>query len=277
MKLTVLADNNTLIDRYFLGEPGLSFFVRDDEKNILFDLGYSGIFLSNARKMNIDASKTDFIVISHGHLDHTWGFTSLIRSYVEKDFEGESYEKPTIIGHPKVFMTISTEGCGQIGSMVSQEKLASHFKMELTKKPKHVTRNLIYLGQIPRENDFEGKERIGKRENESGGDRLEDDSAMAYKGREGLVVITGCSHSGICNIIEYAKKVCGRDKVIDVIGGFHLLNPKDEQLRGTVEYFKRSGIRKIHPCHCTDLRSKIELSKVVEVGEVGVGLKLEYD
>ena len=107
-------------------------------------------------------------------------------------------------------------------------------------------------------------------------DFLFDDSALAYKSPDGLVIITGCSHAGICNIVENAKKVCGDDRVIDVIGGFHLLDPSEEQLQGTITYMKSLHPGSVHACHCTDLNSKIALLKVVDLEEVGVGLTLEY-
>ena len=83
MKLTVLVDTNTLIDRYFYGEPGISYFIVDEGKRILFDVGYSDAFIRNAQKMNIDLRNTDFLVLSHGHLDHTWGLEPLIKLYTE--------------------------------------------------------------------------------------------------------------------------------------------------------------------------------------------------
>jgi len=92
----------------------------------------------------------------------------------------------------------------------------------------------------------------------------------------GLVIITGCSHSGICNITEYAKEVCGDSRVLDIIGGFHLLEPSEERMRGTLEYLKKLGPGCVRACHCTDLNSKIELSKVCRLKEVGVGLQIEY-
>jgi 7,8-dihydropterin-6-yl-methyl-4-(beta-D-ribofuranosyl)aminobenzene 5'-phosphate synthase len=104
-----------------------------------------------------------------------------------------------------------------------------------------------------------------------------DDSALVYCSTKGLVIITGCSHSGICNIIEQAKKVCNENRVIDVIGGFHLLNPEKKQLEGTLEYFKKLQPETLHACHCTDLNSKIALSKVSNIQEVGVGLTLNYN
>lgn len=99
-----------------------------------------------------------------------------------------------------------------------------------------------------------------------------DDSALAYKSSNGLVIITGCSHSGICNIVETAKRVCGEERVVDIIGGLHLLNPSKEQLDSTLQYLGQE----MHPCHCTSLNSKMALSKSARISEVGVGLRLEY-
>lgn len=107
-------------------------------------------------------------------------------------------------------------------------------------------------------------------------DYLLDDTALVYKSENGLVIITACSHSGICNIVEYAKKICREDRVVDIIGGFHLLNPSAEQFGHTLEYMKRLNPDEVHACHCTDLYSKIALSQAVKIKEVGVGLTLEY-
>ncbi|MBU0462710.1 MAG: MBL fold metallo-hydrolase, partial [Proteobacteria bacterium] len=73
MQLTVLVDNNTIIDRYFLAEPGLSFLIEDENVSVLFDTGYSDIFIKNAQKMGKNLAHLDYIVFSHSHLDHTWG------------------------------------------------------------------------------------------------------------------------------------------------------------------------------------------------------------
>lgn len=73
MKLKVLVDNNTYIDRYYLGEPAVSYYIEDKDIKILFDTGYSDIFISNSKKMGIDLNNIDKIVISHGQDDHTKG------------------------------------------------------------------------------------------------------------------------------------------------------------------------------------------------------------
>ena len=100
MKLKVLVENNTLIDRYFRGEPGVSFFIEDGSKKILFDVGYSGLFIENAFKMGIDLLDIDFVVLSHGHLDHSWGLDPLIRMHTEANIENIDHKKPTLVAHP---------------------------------------------------------------------------------------------------------------------------------------------------------------------------------
>ncbi|MDD4497315.1 MAG: MBL fold metallo-hydrolase [Methanosarcinaceae archaeon] len=280
MKLTVLVDNNTLIDRYFLAEPGLSFLIETAGTKILFDTGYSEIFLTNARKMGISLLDLDFLVLSHGHLDHTWGLDPFFRLLAEAKIEGYPCKSPTLVAHPFAFLSKRFKGVGEIGSLLSPEKLAEHFELRLSDGPLWLTENLLFLGEIPRNFDFENGEAIGhivKEGGEQEADCLFDDTALVYRAKEGLVVITGCSHAGICNITEYARKVCGEEKVLDIIGGFHLLNPSEIQMNGTIEYLKRLGPECIHACHCTDLYSKIELAKGVDLKEVGVGMRLEYD
>ena len=278
MKLTVLIDNNTLIDRYFLAEPGVSYLIEEEGKKILFDAGYSDAFITNAQKLTINLLDLDFVALSHGHLDHTWGLIPLIRLYTEGMIEGLKVKKPTLVAHPLTFSSRKIGNLPEIGSLLSEDKLSGYFHLELSKEPVNLTERLIFLGEIERVNDFEAKNPLGTilRNGVEEDDFLFDDSALAYKSPNGLIIITGCSHAGICNIVEYAKKVCGDERVVDVIGGFHLLNPSAEQLQGTVEYFKSLHTDSLHACHCTDLNSKIALSKVSNIKEVGVGLMLEY-
>ena len=278
MKLTVLVDNNTIIDRYFLAEPGISLYIEQGGKRILFDVGYSDVFIKNAQKMNIDLRNLDYVVLSHGHQDHTWGLDPLIRLYTESRIEGLPHKKPAVLAHPLCFFSKKFDDM-EIGSHISREKLSEHFPVKLSKDPVWLTERILFLGEIERKNSFEGKSTIGsiiKPEGEEP-DYLYDDTAMVYKSPQGLVIITGCSHSGICNIVEQAKKLCNEERVIDVVGGFHLLDPSKEQLQGTLEYMKKLNPKQMHACHCTDLNSKIALSKVVNLDEVGVGLVLEYE
>ena len=277
MKLTVLVDNNTIIDRYFLGEPGVSYLINTDGKTILFDTGYSDIFIKNAQRMNIDLLSVDTLVFSHGHNDHTWGVAEFIRLRSEAQSEGKSGEKPDLIAHPRTFDKKIIDG-NSIGSFFPKDSFSSYFHLRLTEQPLWITNKLVFLGEIHRNNDFEAQRPIGKCiDKTEQDDYLLDDSALAYKAKDGLIIVTGCSHAGICNIIEQAKKVCQEDRILDIIGGFHLLNPSERQLERTIDYFKTLHPDKVHAAHCTDFASKVKLSEVVKIEEVGVGLTLQYE
>ncbi len=277
MELTVLVDNNTLIDRYFLGEPGISYFIEDNGTRILFDLGYSDAFMINARKMGIDLLKLDHVILSHGHLDHTWGLDPFIRALTEAQIEGRPCTRPSLCAHPNVFATKTVQGLPEIGSMISAKKVARHLNLQLSKDPVRITDRLVFLGEIPRIFSFE-EALLG--ETETNGtmvpDTLMDDSSLAYGSDQGLVIITGCAHAGICNTIEYAKKVCGDKRIHAVIGGFHLQNPSKPRMEQTTGYLAAQHIVALYPCHCTDLQSKIALARVLPVHETGSGLHLSY-
>jgi len=277
MKLTILSDNNTLIDWYFLSEPGFSAFVEDGDTRILFDTGYSGIFVENAQKMRLALDRVNYVAISHGHLDHTWGFEALIKLYTEMDIAGMPHQRPAVIAHPKTFVSIGDKDLSEIGSLLSESKLRRHFDLRLSEEPQWLTDRIVYLGQIPRTSDFEGKATFGRKEGDSKDDAVVEDSALAFKGKDGLVILTGCSHAGICNIVEYAKRVTGVERVFDIVGGFHLQKPSADQMRGTLDYFSHLDLARMHPCHCTDLKSKIALASVANVEEAGVGLALEFE
>jgi 7,8-dihydropterin-6-yl-methyl-4-(beta-D-ribofuranosyl)aminobenzene 5'-phosphate synthase len=275
MKLIVLVDNHTLIDRYFQGEPGVAYFIECNGKNYLFDTGYSDLFLKNAVKMNVNLLQLEAVVLSHGHNDHTWGLGELVKFYSEA--AGHSVEHPALVAHPDAFLDKKDQGL-DIGSMLSLSQLKKSFVVQLSKNPLWLNDKLVFLGEIPRNNLFEATVPIGKtlRADKWEDDFVLDDSALVYKSAKGLVIISGCSHAGICNIIEYAKKVCSEERVYDIIGGFHLLAPEPGKINNTVNYFSQVQPHAVYACHCTDLSSKIKLAQVVNMGEVGVGLVLEY-
>jgi 7,8-dihydropterin-6-yl-methyl-4-(beta-D-ribofuranosyl)aminobenzene 5'-phosphate synthase len=276
LALTILVDNNTLIDRYFVGEPGLSVFLEADGQRVLFDTGYSDIFLDNARKLGLDLGDLDYLVLSHGHEDHTWGLDPLIRLYTGLELEKRPLRRPTVVAHPRLFESVQGTSIPEAGPLLSERKLGRHFPLDLGRQPRWLGPNLVFLGEIPRRNAFEGQRTFGRKEGEDFGDPVPEDSALAYRSPDGLVLMVGCSHAGVCNTIEYAKEVCSEDRIADVIGGFHLQSPPVAQLEGTLSYFRQLRPRCLHACHCTDLKSKVALAQVAPLEEVGVGLSLRF-
>ncbi|NOQ42566.1 MAG: MBL fold metallo-hydrolase, partial [Desulfuromusa sp.] len=211
------------------------------------------------------------------HLDHTWGLEPLIKYFTELQIEQRPFKRPQLVAHPEIFVSVNAEGLGEVGCLLSEKKLAKHFPIQLSAQPKTLSSKLTFLGEIPRRNDFETNLTFGRKEGADEDDQVIDDSALVYHSRDGLIIITGCSHAGICNIIEYAKEVCGDHRVVDIVGGFHLLNPPAHQLKGTLSYLDALQPESVHACHCTDLASKIALSQLIHLKEVGVGLSITYD
>jgi len=281
MKLSILMDNNSIIDRYFLAEPAVSYFIETGNIKVLFDVGYSDAFLTNAHKMKIDVLIADYLVLSHGHIDHTGGLDILLKECLEARFEHNTLRTPEILAHPDVFVPKFLDENSSIGIPVSEDVLRAHFKIRKSTEPVWLDEKLVFLGEIERSNSFEIPGPIGFRgkpgTSERVPDDIMDDSALAYVGKEGLYIITGCSHAGICNIVSHAKKVTGVDRVVDIIGGFHLLNPPKTQLEGTVDYFKSLNLKKLHACHCTDFHSRMALAASAEIEEIGSGLILDFE
>lgn len=278
MKITVLMDNNTLIDRYLIAEPALSIFIEADGKRVLFDTGYTGGYIRNALRLGIDLEELDYVVLSHGHLDHTWGLVPLIQLFTDALFEDRTIKKPSLVAHPDVFASRRHGDKPEIGMLLTQEKLGSFFNLQISQAPIKLTDKLWFLGEIERLNSFEAREPLGKIliDGQVRNDFITDDSALVYESKDGLIIITGCSHSGVCNIIETARKICSDDRIIDIIGGFHLQKPSEHLLDGTISYLEKIKPETLHACHCTDLDSKLKLARSFNIKEVGSGLILEY-
>lgn len=267
MKLKVLVDNNTYIDQYYLGEPAVSYYIEADDKKILFDTGYSDVLLRNAQKMGIDLGSIDTIVFSHGHNDHTRGFAFLAN---ESDVS-----KMNVVAHPVCFEPKIIEE-EEIGSPFDTVKMKEFCNLKLTQNPFKISEHLIFLGEIPMFNDFEERSAIGlmKQKDNWRIDYVMDDSALVYQDEDGIFIITGCSHSGICNIIEYAKKVCNHTNIKGVIGGFHLFE-RNSRLEKTISYLVNNKISCLYPCHCVSFQVKSKMTEILPVKEVGVGLTIE--
>lgn len=268
MKLAVLSDNNTLIDRYFFGEPAVSYYIECGDHRILFDTGYSDVYLRNARLLGIDLRSVDTIVLSHAHNDHTGGLGLLPQQ-----------ENPArLIAHPLVFEPRQCEDM-EIGSPLSMDQARKRFELMLSDQPMEIAPNLFFLGEIKRENDFENREPVGFRIHEGHRipDYLPDDTALAYAGKEGLSIITGCSHAGICNMIAQARSVTGEMRIHSVIGGFHLMEPDSAQLRHTVDFFAANSGAELYPCHCTCFAARAAIHRRVPVREIGSGMILEWE
>lgn len=273
MKITILVDNVTY-NPDLPAEDGYSAYIQDDHCNILLDTGGSDLFIRNAEKLNIDLTKTDYIILSHGHHDHVWGLKYLLKKFADND-----NFKAQLITHPRTIMRKTVAERGDIGFDLTLEQIAS-LHANFSSEPIWLTDKLVYLGEIKRIHDFEGKNTIGQVHLPDGivPDYLHEDTSLAYKSQDGLVILTGCSHSGIANIIEYAKHICQEERVVAVVGGTHMRNPQPELLEHTIDYLSRQNIQKLYCCHCTDMASRFAMAKKLDnlvPGMVGTVLEIE--
>ncbi len=239
VKITVLHKE---LPEFVDEDSGFSLLIENNSR-ILFDTSYSNQIIENAAKAGIDLD-VDYIVLSHGHIDHTEGL-----KYID-------LENKTIIAHPDCFQMKYLDG--EIGCPVRLTELKKKTKVILSRQPYWIDKKTVFLGEIKRETDFEGKNTVGYLKDNTE-DLVKDDTAIAIKTSQGLIIVSGCSHSGICNIIEYAKKVC-KENIHAVIGGFHLFDKKTTHR--TIEYFKTNNINRIYPLHCLKNYAFKEFEKI---------------
>ena len=278
MNLKILIDDSVGLPNC-MAEHGFSCFIEDDEAKVLFDLGYSGLFIKNANLMKIDVRFVTHVCFSHGHDDHTHGLLKWIHEF--------GYDllkfKPKMLAHRNAFIQKKAEN-EESGIGLDLDFIKTYFEVELANNPVLITNSLIFLGQIERTNNFENKIPVGKTYDDSRNlvdDYCLDDSALIYKSSDGIVLITGCSHSGICNIIQYAIKIAkqywNETRIFSVLGGLHLLNPKRDLLEKTVNFLKSKDINTFYLGHCTDFESKaFMLNSGLNVKEIKVGCVFSF-
>jgi len=250
LRITALVEN-TAADSSLLAEHGLSVWIEKDGQRFLFDTGQGGALARNAGVLGIRLDSAGAVLLSHGHYDHTGGLVHVPL--------GES--SPLIYAHPGVLGYKFSRGPGgpahDIG-MPSQVRDMMHSspRVRWTEGPTEVWPGFFLTGYIPRENDFE----------DTGGpffadadcrtpDELPDDQAAFIDTPGGLVVLLGCAHSGVVNTLCYIGKLSGRSRFRAVMGGMHLVSASRERMDRTVEAFRKFGVPKLFPAHCTGLEA----------------------
>lgn len=280
MKATVLVDNTPSPDGLLRSEPGLSMLVEHGGARVLLDCGYTGLFLENARHLGLDLLHLDWVVLSHGHWDHTWGLADLARLYFQAELDGARPARPGLLAHPLAFATRHKENRAEMGCMLTPGKVARHFAPRLEAGPLELAPGLFWLGEIPRRFDFEGTwpggQMILPETGEEVRDTLPDDSALACVVRDGLVVVTGCSHSGICNIVEYAREVTGVERIVDILGGLHLAWADAACVDATAVHLAGLDLAALHACHCTGGAACARLARSCPQIGTGAGTVIEY-
>ncbi|MBI9019245.1 MAG: MBL fold metallo-hydrolase [Phycisphaerae bacterium] len=244
MRIIILVEN-TASEPDLLAEHGLSFWIEYNGKHILFDTGQSDILINNAKVLGVDLSKTDSIVLSHGHYDHTGGLAAVLdvaknaKIYLHPDALKQRFSKKDFGAKPN-------------GIFESSVKAIQNREVIWTKGPTQIFPGITVTGQVPRINDFEdvGGAFYTDKEFQTP-DELLDDQTLFIETVKGLVVVLGCAHAGVVNILNYISKLSGKKSVYTVLGGMHLLQASTNRIEQTRIALRDFGLEKIGPAHCT--------------------------
>ena len=246
VKITILVDN--FAGDGLVSEHGLSLWIEIEDKHILFDTGQGGALKNNAHALGIDLGKTDMLVLSHGHYDHTGGIPDVL----------QMARNVKLYGHPGIIQprySMSNEGVKAIKmpreSMVAIDKLPRE-QLHWVSQPVLLSNTIGITGPIPRKTSFEdpgGPFYLDPRGKNA--DFIDDDLALWIRKDDGLIVCVGCAHSGLVNTLKHIRYLNPGLRIRGIIGGFHLLNASRQRLDETIIALQAFEPDSVIPCHCT--------------------------
>ncbi|MBA7519997.1 hypothetical protein ES705_12085 [subsurface metagenome] len=213
LEIITLSENTAGGRRGILAEWGLSMLVKAGDRHILLDTGGSVTAAHNADVLGVDLHQVETIVLSHGHYDHTGGLLSVLA--------GVRREEVEIIGHPDIWRrkyskTKKSRSFRYVGIPFSRDALESlGARFTLTSDPTWITEDIVAGGEEPTATDFEKvADTLYLKE---GGqfipDPLVDDQSIFLKTDLGLILLLGCAHRGVINILNYARELTGMEQV----------------------------------------------------------------
>ncbi len=265
-KMTVVVDN--IAYGKYKGEWGLSILFEYGNKNILIDCGGSNLFAQNMEQLDLDIKDVDYGILSHAHYDHANGIPYFLEHNSKAKFYMRDAVSDNCYGKELIFFT------KYIGI---PKGLLKKYEDRIVKVSGDYTLcDGVYL--IPHKID--NLEKIGHREKmytKVGKDYLYDNFAheqsVVLETDKGLVIINSCSHGGAANIIREIQTTFPDKQIYGFIGGFHLYNKRNVEIKQLAKEIESTGISYICTGHCTMKRAyKIlneELGNKVEQLHVG--------
>ena len=258
---------------------GLSFWIRmtldNRTSSILFDTSESALHLAtNIKSLGLSLDELDGIVISHGHDDHYGGLKWALENIHQSI---PVYLHPRILYHKGARVKTRTgEKIVENEPMLTANEIAELGGKVVSEKDPILLSDglLLRTGEIPRITDYEmgrpGHLMLVDGEWVDDSLVLEDVSLVASVKGKGLVVISGCSHAGIVNIVKESIRLTGESKIHTVIGGFHLAGSEVEKdgkpshLSRTIDDLDMLKPKMLVPCHCTGWRARHAMSKAMD-------------
>ena len=274
VKVTCLVSNSVMVDSKFRAEHALTLLVEVGMTRILFDTGSnSDILQYNAKIMDCDLSRIKIIVLSHGHQDHTGGLEWVLTQT----------RQPMVITDAAIFSKKSLREGKEYknnGITMPREKLQALAQLQLAETPYAIAQGIYVSGRIPRSVAFEVPQEKYLVENNLmfEVDTFNDERALFVEAEKGLVVLTGCCHSGINNTLAHAMKTYQKP-ILSVIGGLHLADATADKVNKTANTLREKGKPlSMYLTHCTGHEPMIALRNAMgaSVKDFPVGTVLDF-
>ncbi|REJ73723.1 MAG: MBL fold metallo-hydrolase [Acidobacteria bacterium] len=252
LEITILS---TMLADRGVGEWGFAALVEADGHRILFDTGMRpDTVTTNAKTLGVDLASVKEVVLSHHHGDHTGGLISLRREYAKANPEALSVAH---VGRG-IFWKRQLAGASMGSVQYAYEALGGNFVEHDAAVQIHP--GIWLTGPVPRVhaernwgNPATGT--AGRVESPEGPveDDIPESLSLVIDTPKGLVVVSGCGHAGMVNIVEHARRSVREAPIHAAIGGFHLLHASDETLRWTAGKLAEARLENLIGAHCTGL------------------------
>lgn len=250
---------NTSISKDFDHEHGLSLYIETNGRKILFDVGASGLFLENAKKLNVNISDVDELIISHGHYDHGGGL---------KMFFKENTKAKVFLQCFAFEKYYALRPSGTLEFIGLEEEVKQSRQIVLTSDQFLISKGIEVFSNITQRNPrpISNSGLVVEQDGQMINDVFTHEQNLILEEDEKTLLVTGCAHNGIVNILEhfYNLKGCMPDYVI---GGFHLSSrsggSEDSDIIDKIGKYLMATKAKFYTCHCTGIEPYKRLKAVM--------------